>query len=154
MQTGTTDNHWREKLPPICTGCGYNLTGLASRNCPECGQYITWSEVRANAKVALHALREVEDVNDVIDFGVYLGAGGLLLILVCYGLNFAAGTARVFGFLLGLATLGAGLQVLRVRRFPEWSREFLTIQPKFGKAVSLIFFALGVMALAVLLPKR
>ncbi|OWY73259.1 hypothetical protein B7486_02625 [cyanobacterium TDX16] len=45
----------REKLPVpasplhLCPSCDYNLTGLVSRRCPECGDSFTLSEARHRA---------------------------------------------------------------------------------------------------------
>lgn len=45
----------REKLPVpaqplhLCPNCDYNLTGLVSRRCPECGDSFTLSEARHRA---------------------------------------------------------------------------------------------------------
>jgi predicted RNA-binding Zn-ribbon protein involved in translation (DUF1610 family) len=145
---------WREKLPPICPGCGYNLTGLESRRCPECGRHIIWSELRTNAKTAYHALRQVEDVNDMLGAGVGLGIAALALILVFFWINWGEGLARVVGFFLAMGALGAGLQVFRVRRFPEWAAEYLPDRPNYFKAVAIVMLALLTMVLAIFLPSR
>ncbi|HRX85939.1 MAG TPA: hypothetical protein P5572_13050 [Phycisphaerae bacterium] len=154
MRSGIYDSAWREKLPPICPGCGYNLTGIESTRCPECGRAVLWSELRTNARTLYHALRQVEDVNDVIDVGMYLGSAALIMILGCYAVNWGVGLSRVVGCLLAIATLGSGLQVLRVRRFPEWAAEQLPQQPNYTKAACLVCFALVAIALAIFLPSR
>lgn len=33
---------------PTCIACGYNLTGLISRRCPECGWQIDWTRARSD----------------------------------------------------------------------------------------------------------
>lgn len=35
-----------DELPPTCLPCGYNLTGLGSARCPECGWVIDWRLAR------------------------------------------------------------------------------------------------------------
>ena len=148
------ESGWGEKLPPICPGCGYNLTGLESARCPECGRYVSWTELRANAKAVYYALRQVEDVNDMLGVGVALNVAALLLILIFFLISWGEGLARVVGFFLALGALGAGLQVFRVRRFPEWAAEFLPARPNYLKAIAIVMFALLVMALAVFMPSR
>jgi predicted RNA-binding Zn-ribbon protein involved in translation (DUF1610 family) len=152
MRGGLFDSTWREKLPPICPGCGYNLTGIESTRCPECGRGIVWTELRTNARTVYHALRQVEDVNDVLNVGVYLGSAALVIVLLFFWLDWAVGLARVVGFFLALATLGAGLQALRVRRFPEWAEEHLLQRPNYPKAAALILGAVAIIALAIFLP--
>ena len=154
MPTHHHDTTWREKLPPICPGCGYNLTGIESARCPECGRPVSWIELRTNARTIYHALRLVEDVNDVVSFGLYLGGASLLIVLGCYALGIAVSLARVVGFVLALGALGTGLQAFRVRRFPEWAAEMLKHKPQFGKAACIILLALVTLVLAMFLPKR
>lgn len=46
--------------PPLCPGCGYNLSGTLedpSRICPECGRAWTVDEL-ARQRIALHAIRK------------------------------------------------------------------------------------------------
>jgi predicted RNA-binding Zn-ribbon protein involved in translation (DUF1610 family) len=40
---------WRIPIPPTCPSCHYNLTGLSSNRCPECGQIFNWRSVRRRA---------------------------------------------------------------------------------------------------------
>ncbi len=142
---------WNEKLPPICPGCGYNLTGIQSRRCPECGRGILWHELRTNARTTYHALRQVEDVNDLLSVGLWLGIGGLVILLLFYAVDLG-GLGRVLGFFLGLATIGSAVQVFRVRRFPPWAKEFLTVHPNYLRSLGTILLGFTVMVLAVFLP--
>ena len=153
MRGSLLDSEWREKLPPICTGCGYNLTGIKSERCPECGRRIVWTELKKNAKTLYHSLRQVEDVNLILGVGVYLGAAGAAFVLVFWFMEIAA-LGRLAGFFLGIATFGTGVQVFRARRFPEWADEFLPAKPNYIKGAAVAMFGLAVIALAVFLPPR
>jgi hypothetical protein len=154
MRGGHVDTTWREKLPPICPGCGYNLTGIESVRCPECGRGVLRTELRDNARTLYHALRQVEDVNDILNLGVYLLAGAAGIVLGFYAIDWGHSLTRVVGFFLALAGLGSGLQILRLRRFPDWAAELMPQRPNYSKAAGLVISALAVMALAIFLPKR
>lgn len=148
------DTSWREKLPPICPGCGYNLTGLESVRCPECGRHVSWTELRTNARTLYHSLRQVEDVNDMVSVGVALGVAAMVLLFTFHMLACWQGLARVVSFLMALGALGAALQVFRVRRFPEWAAEFLAKRPSYLKAAGIVMLSLLAMALAIFMPMR
>jgi len=154
MRGGRLESTWREKLPPICPGCSYNLTGIESVRCPECGRAIVWSELRTNARTVYHAMRAVEDVNDLLNVGVYLGAAALVIVVLFYIIGYGVSLARVVGLFMALATIGTSVQAFRVRRFPEWATEWLPQQPNYLKAVALVIGALAIIALAVFLPAR
>lgn len=149
-----SESIWREKLPPICPGCGYNLTGIESTRCPECGRAVLWTELRTNARTLYHALRQVEDVNDVLTFGTYLGASALAIVGGFCALGWAVGLARVVGFVLALGTIGTGLQVFRVQRFPEWATDLLPQRPNYLRAACVVLMGLTGIALAIFLPNR
>jgi hypothetical protein len=151
---------WHEALPPICKHCGYNLTGLmdgsasslTSNRCPECGAAYFRSELLRTAREMRTALRQTEDINDLVDVGAYVLAGGMAILLVSWVSGIAVPLGRLLGFFTGLGTLGAGLQILRVRRLPAWARPYIQVQPKTAKAVSLIVGGLVLAALAAVLP--
>jgi len=152
MPSRLHDSTWREKLPPICPQCGYNLTGIESGRCPECGRGIVWSELRINARTVYHALRQAEDVNDLINVGVYTGVAAIVIVLLFFALDWAVGLSRVVAFLFAIATLGCGLQVFRLRRFPEWTQDYLTQRPNYLKAAALLLVAIAAIALVIFLP--
>lgn len=75
-----------EQPPHICPECDYNLTGLVSRRCPECGTAFTLSEARQHAGVfSLVAERDRRSVRlDRITFysGLVLLVAGMVTPMV------------------------------------------------------------------------
>ena len=143
---------WGEKLPPVCTHCDYNLTGISSEVCPECGKTIYWLDVERNARQVYHSLRQADDLNDLIDLGPYVGTAGAVIILFFWWVGWGDGLGRVIGVCFALMTLGCGLQIVRHRRVPVWARDYIEVEAKVMKALSVIFLAIGILALAVFLP--
>lgn len=154
MSRGYIGRDWNEKLPPICTKCGYNLTGISSDKCPECGTNVYWFDVQRNARKVYHSLNQTEDLNDLVDVGPYVGGAGAFCILFFWLVRWADGPGRVVGVLLAFLTICSGLQILRSKRVPEWARDLVDVEPKFIKAVINIAIGLALIVLAVFLPTR
>ena len=152
MNRGYIGRDWTEKLPPVCSKCEYNLTGISSEQCPECGTTIYWLDVQRNAKKVYHSLKQTEDFNDLVDVGPYLGTAGAFFILFFWLVRWADGLGRVMGVVLALLTIGCGMQILRSKRVPEWARDLVEVEPKYIKAVVNIAFGLMLIALAIFLP--
>ncbi len=154
MNQGYLGRDWNEKLPPVCTKCEYNLTGISSQNCPECGVNIYWLDVQRNARKVYHDLRQTEDLNDLIDFGPYVGGASAFFILFFWLIAWADGLGRVIGVGFALMAIGCGLQIFRSKRVPEWARDLIEVEPKYIKGVINISLGLLLIALAVFLPSR
>jgi len=116
---------WNIPLPPTCARCGYNLTGLRQRRCPECGLRFEWQEVRTRMKQIWSRANRLRHANRDARFGLICGAAGwgLLLLLSLSGWRFC-----MFDLIL-LATAAAafvlGAQVLNITRLPIWARDIL-----------------------------
>ena len=143
---------WSEKLPPVCPKCEYNLTGISSEQCPECGKTIYWLAVQSNAWNVYHALNQTEDYNDLVDVGPYVGAAGTFFVLVFWIARWADGLGRVIGVVLAMLTIASGMQILRSKRVPAWARDVVEVEPKYIKAVINISFGLALIAIAIFLP--
>ncbi len=149
-------DEWREALPPICLDCGYDLTGLPSNRCPECGNVFVRADVVRQARQLRNQLRQLRTSNDLLRFGWYLGlgAGGGLAILAVLGFvvhpEFRT-MGSIFGLFGGVPTTGLGLQVLRVLRLPVWARERMEGGPDVYRGVALAMLGLGMLVASVLL---
>jgi predicted RNA-binding Zn-ribbon protein involved in translation (DUF1610 family) len=66
----------KDKIPPLCPACGYNLTGAVSERCPECGRPIVRKGVRRQAADTEARLVELEGVNDLASLGLKIGILG------------------------------------------------------------------------------
>jgi hypothetical protein len=144
-------NEWRERLPPICPECGYNLTGLPDNRCPECGYIYSRNDVRRNAQNMVYMIHQLKDVNDVARIGLWIGlAAAAVMVLAKLCGVFSLG--RIVGILAGLPTIGLGLQVFRVRQLPDWAVDFMPIKPGYSRGMLVALLGLVLLVAAALAP--
>ena len=149
-------DEWNEVLPPICLDCGYDLTGLPSNRCPECGNIFVRGEVKQQARYMRNQLRQLRNCNELLRFGWYLGlsAAGAMVVLGFLGGLVDPGFRSVgglFGLLGGFPTIALGLQVMRIMKLPAWARERMENPPDVYKGVALAILGAGLLVAGVLL---
>ena len=148
------DKSWNLPLPPTCRQCGYNLTGLTSLRCPECGTSFKWNEVRIRTRRILGDMERMETVQrDVRQAWYLIGAGwaaGLLGALPA--IVRMKGLLEVAALVLAFLSLVIALQISRYWRIPAWAREQMPRKPDMtsgvlaiGACVLLLGFSLAML---------
>ncbi len=122
---------WRIPIPPTCPSCGYNLTGLISNRCPECGLVFNWRIVRHRAARVWSAVNALRHANrDAIGGLKIVGFGwALMLPVAIFGLGILGCFVRVIIACAGVLALVLGSQVLNIRRVPKWARVYIEGPP-------------------------
>jgi hypothetical protein len=97
--------------PPRCLECDYNLTGIDSERCPECGQLVDWAQVRRFAAgLALLVPPSGARNGYRVWRGVMHYTGGWMVLTALAGAIAVAATAlrglsEGIGLLVGIAAL-------------------------------------------------
>ena len=114
----------------VCPGCAYNLRGLTSDRCPECGDQL-------ELQLRLVEPRQGPLIAGLVGLSAGAGLGGLLLIyglIVTFVMSQRAGGLRRFfvinaiGFAVHLIALLLWIRYWHpIRRGPTWRRRLLVL---------------------------
>ena len=148
------ENDWQSSIPPVCPTCGYNLTGLTTNRCPECGYTFLRKEIKKQAANLRASMQRAEDVGHFVSIGFKIALLGAVLLLTGTLLGMKGGTAgiigRMLGFMCGFVALFLGMSVERFYRLPPWARQDLKDPPRIDFAVATIVISVALMVLAFL----
>ncbi len=130
---------WRMELPPTCPRCDFNLSGTDSNRCPECGLIYVRSAISEHARRMQAELRRMSNMNDLASTGfkIVLAGGGILILGIIRAKHTPSldEVARLIGVISGVFGLSLGLNVFRIKRFPDWVLEYIPKQPNFPLAI-------------------
>ena len=119
-----------ENPPHLCPQCDYNLTGLVSRRCPECGTPFTLSEARRHARLCVPEGRwerwELRFQTVQFHIGLVLIIGSAIVVIITAKASVGAAAAVRLSVAAGLAGMVlVGALVLRVYYQRSWADAIL-----------------------------
>ncbi len=122
---------WRIPIPPTCPNCDYNLTGLSSSRCPECGQAFHWTVVRKRAGQIWSMVNSLGHANRDAIVGLKAAAFGwvLMMPLLFLKTGWIGCFPRAIAGAAGLVAIVLGGQTFNVRRVPAWARQYISGDP-------------------------
>ena len=104
-------DEWQATVPPICPDCGYDLRGLQTFRCPECGARPTHRELRRAAEDTRRVMDELESLHGTLRIGWWIAAFTTAAIAGLAYLDMG-GLVMILGLLCGVGLIGTGGQAL------------------------------------------
>jgi predicted RNA-binding Zn-ribbon protein involved in translation (DUF1610 family) len=140
-------------IPPFCVHCGYNLTGMASPRCPECGAPFRSREWRRHAERLRGRLYAARDATEFVRLAFPFGGIGLLIALVNHVVTLMCAHYLLTGLagIFGLVALSLGIGGFKPAQLPEWIRDQLSPPPNYMLAGLAVALGLVTLAATVLL---
>ncbi|MBI1825292.1 MAG: zinc ribbon domain-containing protein [Planctomycetes bacterium] len=142
------------EIPPFCGECGYNMTGLPSNRCPECGTIFDKTQWRERLRQAKELRQELVTANESARMGRNLGGIGLAVAGLSFLLrnSWMGSIVALAAATLGISAAFLGLNVYRAMLVPRWACVVLP-QPERGLALQAIILGIvsivGVMAILI-----
>ncbi|MFQ5413166.1 MAG: hypothetical protein ACE5E6_01780 [Phycisphaerae bacterium] len=128
--------------PAFCLQCGYNLHGLPTPRCPECGHVHSRREWNRRLADIRQLKTQVEWASEWAGLAMGFAAGGAALWLLGLLLGLGGGMAGALGCLAaivcGFCATFLGLGVFRAKRLPPWAYERLRAKPRYEMAAGAI----------------
>jgi predicted RNA-binding Zn-ribbon protein involved in translation (DUF1610 family) len=140
---------------PQCLTCGYDLRGLTSGRCPECGNVFVHRDWEHAVRDAKDAIAEVEQLLAWVPWAWKVVVFGIAVFLTALIPGMSPGWrlfVRITGLLSGALGFLFAVNVLRVRQVPTWARSHLEIQPDYSSALVGFLGGVALVLAAIFLP--
>ena len=140
-----------KELPLVCLQCGYNLTGVPSGRCPECGNPIVRREIDRYLRDMKFKGRELEEANFWLRIAVWMAIFSIVARVLAWLLSsgFTAAGLRIMAVVGGGMAACLGLAIFRIKTLPEWAREYVTATPDYIRGVAAIVLGLIAMVIGI-----
>ena len=141
-------------IPLSCLGCGYDLTGAISVQCPECGRVFVAKEWRQKVAEIEGRAHQIKEANEWAGHAFKLASASLafsLISLLVAGSR-AAYVLRVLAVLGAFPAVFLGLGTFRAQRLPAWTHDRLALSPYYALALGTVLFGGIAVVLAVVTP--
>ena len=139
---------------PLCLVCGYDMRGLHSGRCPECGNSFVYREWERAVRDAKADIAQVEDFFRWVSWAWKLVVFGIALFLTTLipGAPLWRVFARVAALISGAIAFLLAINILRIRRVPTWARSHFTVPPDYSSALVGILGGAALVLAAIFLP--